>query len=420
MPRMWVYILFLLYGESAYAFAQALPHLKYALHGYVKYESMFDSRQNVGFADNQIILFPAGPLFDSQGHDSNAHGQYNMFAIETRFLLTVQGPRIANAKPTAVVGADFFGRNSITNIFSMRHAYLTLASPGLQLLVGYNWHPLCFEDYFPHALSNNNGDPFACDGRTSQIRVTYTHGTTDFMCAAMTQIDFVNDGPIGFDSRYLRNALIPNLDLQIRHRFANHAFCCGIDFKRIVPRLVTNKQIKAHESLYSAGASALIALRWPTFSFTSNVTVGQNMTNFILIGGYAAHTIDPITDARTYTNIGVVSWWTDLEFMRWKERCMPGLFIGCTKNCGARNTIIPDLLSSDGTVIERRVFGIGTDIDTVARISPRLRFFYKQVTAGIELECTRACYGRLNDRADVTNTRPVTNARILMAVYYNF
>ncbi len=41
----------------------------------------------------------------------------------------------------------------------------------------------------------------------------------------------------------------------------------------------------------------------------SRLIYGQNGSDFNLVGGYAVHDIDPVTDTRTYTTIDVVSCW---------------------------------------------------------------------------------------------------------------
>ena len=66
------------------------------------------------------------------------------------------------------------------------------------------------------------------------------------------------------------------------------------------------------------------------------------------------------------------------------------------------------------------MYGLGTNISTVFRASPRIRFYIKSLVLGAELEYTRANYGLPNQFGKPINTVPVSNTRLMVAAYYIF
>lgn len=97
---------------------------------------------------------------------------------------------------------------------------------------------------------------------------------------------------------------------------------------------------------------------------------------------------------------------------------MPGWFIGIIKNLGARTTILQNVTDDNGTITDQRIFGLGTNIDYVFRVSPRLTWKAKNYQFSAEFEYTRAAYGTINDKGSVINTDPVGNFRVLLAMFY--
>ena len=96
---------------------------------------------------------------------------------------------------------------------------------------------------------------------------------------------------------------------------------------------------------------------------------------------------------------------------------IPGWFIGVAKNLGARTPIIQSIVDTDGNV-EKTIYGTGTDLNYVFRVSPRIQWIVKNFTFAVELEYTRAAYGTIDCDGDVINTVPVGNTRILVSLFY--
>jgi len=397
--------------------------------GYIKHEAFYDTRQVNGLGNDQVLFFPSEKLLDPIGRDINAKGQGDMVAIETRLRATIDGPKINGAQSFGVIESDFFGFNEagfqdidrfeILNLFRMRHAFAQLDWEKYTLIVGQTWHPMFVPTCFPETISFNDGAPMDPISRNPQLRFTYHNKRINIIAAALSQIRFFNDGPDGFSAKYIRDAVVPNLHGQIQIKMGNHLIGTGLDYKRIVPRIETSKGFKVRESINSIAAIAYTCLNWPSFYFRTKMTFAENSTNFAMLGGYAVHTIDPVTDERTYANLRTFTLWLDAA-VRKSKKIEPGIFIGFAKNLGASKTVQPNITDDAGDTIEKRVFGIGTNINTLFRISPRLRWYIKKITTAAELEYTRATYGTFGSKGKIINTTPVGNIRFLFAIFYYF
>ncbi len=385
--------------------------------GYIKAESFWDTRQVVGAAEDQVLLFPEKQVLDADCNDINAQGQYNMVAIQTRMRFEIDGPHIKHAKSKGVIEYDFFGKDNITNIIRMRHAHLILTWEKVKMLAGQAYHPLYVLGVDPRTISFNTGIPIETFSRNPQFRITYTPDShVSLLFAASTELDFPSDGPIGLSSTYLRDSVIPMLDFRLDTYFGDHRFGLGVDFKRIQPRLKTNTGLKTREQLNSAIAIVYSKLKWKSFNTRTKFIFFQNPTDQNMIGGYAVKCVDSNTDKREYTNLNGIAFWNDSEITKSKS-VIPGWFIGIIKNLGARTPIIQSIVDTDGNV-EKTIYGIGTDLNYVFRVSPRLKWKVKNFMFAVELEYTRAAFGTIDCDGDVIKTVPVGNTRILASLFY--
>ena len=392
--------------------------IKYS--GYIKLGSFWDTRQVVGVQEDQVLFYPEKQVLDANCQDINARGQFNMSPIQTRMRLDIKGPAIKHATSRAVIEYDFFGHLNISNIIRMRHAYFILEWSKVQMLAGQAYHPLYVLGADPRTLSFNTGLPMDTFARSPQFRLTYTPDPhIDLIFCASTELDTPSDGPIGFSTTYIRDAVVPRIDFQIKTYFNHHIIGAGIDYKRIRPRLKTDTGLKTRETLNTAIAIAYSALNWESVSTRTKLIFAQNPTDMTMIGGYAVSSIDQDCDQQIYTSLNVIAVWNDTQITKSKS-IMPGWFIGFVKSLGARDTVLPNVVDAAGNVTQRRIFGIGTDIDYVFRFSPRLEWKVHNFLLGVELEYTRAAYGTIDSTGDVINTTPVGNTRLLVALYYYF
>lgn len=385
--------------------------------GYIKHESFFDSRQVVAFGDDDSLLWPKNKVFDSCCTDINAQSQFNMVPIETVVSCKWCGPTIGNAKTSALVEGDFFGPTdplsliSIVNIIQLRHAFMQFDWDHMKVLAGHCYHPLITLDCYPNTVSNNTGSPFDPYSRCSQIRLTYHKHTLHIMAAAMMQLNYPSEGPIGLSTTYERDAIIPNVHAQAWFQSEHCTVGAGIDYKLLKPRLKTDTGYKTSTMIGSSAAMLYCSLKSKTYTINSKILYGQNLTDMSMIGGYAVHSIDSTTHQAHYTTLNVVSWWSDIA--KTLHNFEPGIFLGLCKNLGAQQSIHPDQPFT--------IYALGANIDTVMRISPRLRWSCTEsLIFGCEAEYTSASYGTIQRDGTVAQTDRVGNVRLLAALYYNF
>ena len=381
--------------------------------GYVQEELFFATRRA-----SRNITFPARKILDPTGKDLNAKGSLLILPFQSRLRTLIKGPPIQRITPFGFIEINFLATQTIENIARMRHAFIMLRHEKVLFILGQTWHPMIVFGCYPRTVSNNGGNPIEPFSRNPQLRIVYRNKSFKLIAAAISQVDFTNDGPRGFTTSYLRDAAIPNLNAHVQILVKRHLIGAGFDFKRLVPRLRTDKNFKANEQINSLGATAYICLNWGSVIWRTKAIFMQNGSNLNMLGGFAVDAINPVTDQRCYTNISCAAIWTDFSIIR--PTIESGIFIGYIKNLGASNTIIPDAKDSQGNIVDRRVFGVGTDVNNVIRISPRLRWFTEKIMVAGEIEYTRAAYGTRDNKGRVQNTTPVSNTRLFGTIYYFF
>lgn len=383
--------------------------------GYVKLDTFLDSRQVVGFREDQYLFYPEPYLADCEGDDINAHPQFDMIPIETRLAVTAHGPCVRGAASKAYIEGDFFGTTEETiNSFRMRLGYLQMDWQDARLIFGQYWHPLFVVECYPRVISYNTGAPFDNYSRDPQIQGSKFWGNHELLLAAVSQLGRKTEGPDGPSTKYIRNAIVPNLHAQYNYHGDDWNLGACIDYKRIVPRLVNDHNCIVHESNNSIILNAHYHVTLERWEHSIKVAFAQNATDVLLIPGYAVATQDPVTNDRTYTNINAFSGWYEV-YATADRTFQPGLFVAYTKNLGAFKNLFIDPATGEPTV-----FAFHPNLDYALRISPRLRYNLSPVQFGFELEFTRAAFGKLNARAEPQNSIPVNNIRVLFAAYYFF
>lgn len=383
--------------------------------GYVKGEGIWDTRQNETLRDGQFLYFPLEKLPDIYGQDINARGDFDTYAIQTRITLEGKGPDISCTQSGFVIESDFFGRTDDTlDTFTIRLAYLFLISDTYNFLAGEFWHPICFPFDFPETISFNEGVPIAPFALTPEFCITYHN---DYLSITGSIIGFLGDrpfGPTNAGDKAFRDAIMPDLNLLIQLKYDDDNFIgTDLDVMRIVPRLVTDDDVKEVNPFTAFSATAFACVAYEDAVWANKFTYAENASIFEMIGGFAVHTRDPLTDLRTYTPLRTISFTT--EFI-WRGDIEPAVFAGYVKNLGASKTIIPNF-GPDNT---SGVFSLGPNIDHVWRVSPRIRWYIKSLVLGVEVEYTQAAYGIINNHGGIDNATPVGNTRFLFAAYYFF
>ncbi len=383
--------------------------------GFVKTDIFWDSRQTIAAREGHFLLYPANEDLDAEGNDINAKANFNMLSIQTRLRGTITGPDALGAKTSGVIEGAFFGHtNGDINGFRLRHAFVKLNWTSTELLVGQFWHPAFVTYCFPGTVSFNTGAPFVPFTRNPQVRVTQKLGKFNLMFTALSQVDFMSTGPDGESRKYLRNSGLPALNLRFEYRNVNSTdnreFLIGasVNYKMLTPRLVTDSNYKADETVGSFSETFYMKLALPKITFKLQGIYAQDPYNWLMIGGYAVESLaDPVKDYRNYTPITTASAWLDVHTngKQWQV----GLLAGYSQNMGAGKDIT-------GPVYQR-----GANIAYLYRISPRFIYNAGHFRIAPEVEYTVAAYGKtIESDGIVKDTKEIGNLRLLLGVYYFF
>ncbi len=397
--------------------------------GFVKNDIIWDSRQGVSAREGHFYLYPMNENLDMRGEDINAKPNFNMLSIQTRLRALATGPDVWGAKSSAFVEGAFFGAvEGNINTFRLRHAFVKLAWPKTQLLVGQYWHPMFNVRCYPGTVSFNTGAPFQPFSRNPQVRLTQSFGKFNFTLTALAQRDFTSTGPNLEEDKpnvpstvYLRNTGYPAINLRMEYFTKNddngNEFLMGFSFnyKALTPRIVTAEGYKTSETAMSGAFSGFIKYKSKDFTIQFNGYMGGDAYNLTMLGGYAvSDTSNASGKLEEYKCIRNLSLWTDMQTNGGQFQF--GLFAGYSQNLGSPNDIA-------GSVYTR-----GADIDYLYRISPRLIYNSGKFRIAPEIEYTVAAYAtsdengvmNIDEKGKITDSKTVGNFRFLLGVYFFF
>jgi len=375
--------------------------------GFVRADAIFDSHQVVEAREGFVLFYPKQPVIDADGNDVMASPIFNQYAMTTRINASATGPDVLGASVTAFIESDFTGAsNAENNSFRLRHAYISLKWTKSKLLLGQYWHPLDVPEMIPNVLSLNTGAPFHSFCRQPQIRYDFTAGKFTLVAVAASQRDYVNTGPSGNSSAYLRNSAIPNLHGQVQFRSGKLFAGIGYNFKKLTPRLVTDSAFKANEHVNTGSFTAFLNYAASTISVKAQVVYGQALNDHLMMGGYAVESTDIKTNRRSYLPLNYVSSWINIA--KTGGKWQPSIFAGYTQNYGTKSTVSGPAFARD------------TNIDYVYRISPMLTYVAGRLNLIAEIELTTAAYGINDDHLKVKNSKEVTNFRLGLGAVYTF
>ena len=386
--------------------------------GFVKNDAFFDSRQTVSVREGHFLLYPQPEELDADENDINAVPNFNILAIQTRLKGSISGPDAFGAKTSGAIEGAFFGHtNADINGFRLRHAFMKLKWESTELILGQYWHPFFVTGCFPGVISFNTGVPFQPFSRNPQMRLTkYFGDNLSVMLALQSQRDFTSSG----GSTALRNSSIPDLQFQVQYRTKNEEAKteflagAGAGYKILKPELSSTvydtlgNPVTYQSEETIGGISGLAFVKYKNAAFTAKVegVYGQNMTDLLMLGGYAQMDQDTTTGIWDYTTLDIMSFWTDIHTNG--KKLQAGLFAGYTMNMGSANEF------TGGT------FARGTNIEYVYRVSPRVVFISGKTKLALEAEYTTAAYGTPNETGEVENAEEISNLRVLFGAFYSF
>ena len=229
----------------------------------------------------------------------------------------------------------------------------------------------------------------------------------------MGQRDYTSRGPDGVNSSYLRNSSLPDMHLQLQYGNKMVKAGGGLAYKIIVPRLssqVNDEVYKVKETVSGITAIAYTKITTDPVTIKLEARYGENIADVLAIRGFAVKDVKNYsTGELSYTPLRSMTYWGEIHT---NGKVQLGVFGGYCKNLGTKEA----MQSADNAV-----YGLGTDIASLWRISPRLIFNSGKTRLAFELETTTASFGSdfdLNLVAASTST--VTNFRGLIAMYYFF
>jgi hypothetical protein len=394
--------------------------------GFVKHDAFFDSRQTVTAREGHFLLWPSAELLDVNNKDINAKANFNMLALQSRLNGTISGPDAFGAKTSGVIEGDFFAQaNDNINLFRLRHAFVKLSWANTSLITGQFWNPLFVTDCFPGTVSFNTGTPLQSFGRNPQVRLTHKMGGLQIVGAVLSQRDFASRGPAGISSSYLRDAAIPDMHLQLQYLLKSNETGplilggLGIAYKTIVPRLSSTVVISPTESrTYKVNEkmSGLTAIAYAKFvngpiTLKMQGRYGENIADVLSISGFAVKAIeDATTGEQSYTPLTNATLWGEVHTNG--KTMQVGVFGGFLKNLGTK-----EAMSGTGN----EIYGLGTNIGSLVRVSPRVIFISNKMKFACEVEYTSAAYGSNHDVNYVPGTTTtVANTRVLLSTIYSF
>ncbi len=403
-------------------YGQEKSKLGIKLSGFIKNDFFYDSRQTVAAREGHFLLWPSPERLDEYGNDINAKSNFNFLAIQSRIKVSISGPDAFGAKISGVIEGDFFAQlNANINLFRLRHAYVKLNWTNLEVLTGQYWNPLFVTDCYPGTISFNTGTPFQSFARNPQIRVTYNISGFKIIAAALAQRDYATWGIGGPSSRYLRNSAVPDMHLQLHYGSKNdnsglkYVLGGGIAFKSIVPRLeseigLANDIYKINEKVNGLTAMGFTKITTRPVTIKFQARYGENISDILAVSGFAIKEItNTATGERSYTALKSMSIWAEIHT---NGKIQFGVFGGYLKNQGTKDPM---------SHADNKVYGLGTDINSLFRISPRVAINSGKVRVALELEYTVAAYGSdFNLNYIPANTTKIANLRTLLALCYFF
>jgi len=385
------------------------------LSGFVAAETYFDTRKTVNSRDGAILLYPANELLDSEGNDLNDRSEFFMTTIQSRLRATVAGFEAFGAQGSAVIEGDFVGTSTDkTGLFRLRHAFIKLDWEKDQLIAGKYWHPMFVPSAFPRVLHWGAGLPFGLLNRAPQLRYTRKlNGNTTLSFAALSEMDFKSTGPDGASAKYAQQASIPEFTAQVKANLTKGleaGFTAG--YKTIMPLTVNMNGVKTDEKLGSYYFNTWLGVTGKKLKWNLQGIYGQNMYNFVMIGGYGVKNVKANGDYE-YTNISTMNFTSDLFTTTGNVRY--GLNLGYSKNLGAEDDLAK---GGDDTFVG--LYSRGSNIDYLYQIAPRIEFLSGKMKFGGEIIYTGAAYGTTQIDGTVADSDLVSSTRLLLHVKYTF
>lgn len=377
------------------------------ISGYVLYEAFFDTYKSFDTRDGEVYLYPRPENLDANGDDLNEVLQFEMLAVQSRIKFTSTGPDVFGAKTLAVIEADFLGiGQNDTRQLRSRNLFIKLNWGTANVLLGQFWHPTIYTKNIPKVIHFGAGAPFHPLHRSAQARITLTPSDNLELLAAACVHGQTYHASVGIDAEQQRNAGLP--DIQLRGVFKNDMLYAGLNggMKFLKPRLVTAAGVKTDKIVSSYNAHAFLGLNLDPITLSGGLLYGQNLSHFVMLGGFASSSTD---DDYDYTNYKTLSLYAD-GYLKANNMQIGGFF-GYSKNLGTDEDITGLFSAARGATLSH-----------IMRVAPRFVVSSGKMSFAVEYSLNAAVYGTTFDskgKAEDT-ADPVINHKLLFAAKYAF
>lgn len=394
--------------------------VKLKIGGFIKSDLFYDSRKTVDVVDGLFLFYPAAESPDANKKDVNAVPLIRMSAVTSRLSTKFTGPDALNAKTTAYIEFDFSGFNSIG--LRLRHAYMKLNWTNDEIMFGRFWHPLFITDAFPTVLALNTGAPFSVFNRTEQLRYTRTMGSLSAMISTSMQYDYsfpseFSQTSATYFSNYYHNSIMPDLSINLQFKTDMIIIGSTFNYKINQPKTSTKGLLatpaptyRTNEKISSIAISGYGQFKTGQLKIKASAMYGENMREFLLLGGYAIAKFDSATGKETYTPTKNLFTWANILY---GDPFQVGVFIGYSSNLGAAEKT----LYSIPAAICR-----GNNIAKLVRISPMVSYKTGRTQFFLEIEHTIASYGTpdIADYGKVKKTKDIADTRVQFSSFFYF
>jgi hypothetical protein len=222
-------------------------------------------------------------------------------------------------------------------------------------------------------------------------------------------------------STYYHNSVIPDLNFNLQYKSDLFLLGATYNYKINQPKTSTKAlknppygTYKTDEKISSMAISGYGQIKAGLLKVKGSVMYGENMREFLLMGGYAISKIDSTTGKETYTPMKNLFAWANIIY---GDALQGSIFIGYEKNLGAAKKSIYNLSST---------FCRGNNIDKLLRISPMISYKVGRTQFFFEVEHTIASYAKTTADIDKTNggkiknTKDIANTRVQFSSFFYF
>ena len=206
----------------------------------------------------------------------------------------------------------------------------------------------------------------------------------------------------------MRDAGQPEFNLHLQYQKNGWTTGFLVGYKKILPRKENLQGLKLTKTLNSFQTNVYARKDIGNFTAKLQGLYGENMFNFIMLGGYAEF-IDPDTNEISYSNYKTGSAWTELLYT--KKRMTYSIFGGFSKNYGTDKTLTNETINR---------YARGTDIDYTYRIAPRLTHTIKKFLIMLEVSYNATSYGNILDNGKVDGLDEISSVRTQLHFMYRF